>query len=221
MQTDKQINRILAIFVFLASTIVYLRTIAPTVSFWDCGEFITSSYILGVPHPPGAPFYLLVARIFSMIPFAKDIALRVNTISSITSGLTVMFTYLIIVRLIVMYRGAIRENFDRLVTFGGGLVGALTFAYTDSFWFNAEEAEVYAISMFFTSFVIWLILKWYEKADSSASDKYILLIAYLVGIVIGIHLLSILALPAIYLLVYFRKYKKIELTIFTFGNFNI
>ncbi|OQX85405.1 hypothetical protein B6D60_07840 [candidate division KSB1 bacterium 4484_87] len=211
MQNNKQINRILAIFVFLASTIVYLRTIAPTVSFWDCGEFITTAHILGVPHPPGAPFYLLVARIFSMIPFASDIALRINTISAITSGLTVMFTYLIIVRLIIMYRGTIKDHFDRLVTYGGGLVGALSFAYSESFWFNAEEAEVYAISMFFTAFVIWLILVWYEKADSSTSDKYILLIAYLVGVVIGIHLLSILALPAIFLLAYFRKYKKPEM----------
>ncbi|NOZ62746.1 MAG: DUF2723 domain-containing protein [Calditrichaeota bacterium] len=214
MQNDKLINRILAIFVFLASTIVYLRTIAPTVSFWDCGEFITTAHIMGVPHPPGAPFYLLVAHIFSMIPFAKDIALRINTISSLTSGLTVMFTYLIIVRLIIMYRGAIKDHFDRLVTYGGGLVGALTFAYTESFWFNAEEAEVYAISMFFTAFIIWLILLWYEKADSSTSDKYILLIAYLVGVVIGIHLLSILALPAIFLLAYFRKYKKPEMGTF-------
>ena len=214
MQTDKRLNQILAFFVFLISTFVYLKTIAPTVSFWDCGEFITSAYILGVPHPPGAPFYLLVSRIFSMIPFAEDIALRVNVISALTSGLTIMFTYLIIVRLIIMFRGKIAEATDRIIVYGSGIIGSLSLAFSESFWFNSVEAEVYSISMFFTAFIIWLILVWYDKGDSPSGDKYILLIAYLVGLVIGVHLLSILVIPAIFLLVYFRKYGKFELQSF-------
>ena len=210
MQNDTRLNRIIALIVFLISTIVYLKTIAPTTSFWDCGEFITCSYILGVPHPPGAPLYILVGRIFSMIPFVKDIGMRVNVISSIASALTVMFAYLIIVRLIIMFKGKPKELYDRIVLYGSGIIGALTFAFTDSFWFNAVEAEVYAISVCFTASVFWLILVWHEKADEPSSDKYILLIAYLFGLVIGVHLLSILALPALFAVVYFRRYKKLE-----------
>lgn len=210
MQNDKRLNQIFAFLAFLISTIVYLKTIAPTTSFWDCGEFITSAYILGVPHPPGAPFFLLVGRLFSMIPFAQDIGLRVNVISAFSSSLTVMFTYLIIVRLIIMYRGKAENLVDKITIYAGAFIGSLTFAFTDSFWFNAVEAEVYAISMLFTALVIWLILVWYEKADRTSSDKYIILIAYAIGLVIGVHLLSILALPPIFLLIYFRKTKKPE-----------
>ncbi len=210
MQNDTRLNRIIASLVFLFSTFIYLRTVAPTTSFWDCGEFITCSYILGVPHPPGAPLYILVGRIFSMIPFVKDIGMRVNVISSLASGLTVMFAYLIIVRLIVMFKGKPKELYDRIVLYGSGIIGTLTFAFTDSFWFNAVEAEVYAISVCFTASVFWLILVWHEKADDPSSDTYILLIAYLVGLVIGVHLLSILALPALFAVVYFRRYKKLE-----------
>ena len=197
MLNEKQYNRILATLVFIISTIVYLKTIAPTTSFWDCGEFIACSYILGVPHPPGAPLFILLGRIFSMIPFAQDIGLRVNVISALTSGLTVMLIFLIIVRLIKMFRGTPKGLLDHVIIFSSGLIGSLVFAFSDTFWFNAVEAEVYAISMFFTTIVIWLILVWYEKADESNSDKYILMIAYCVGLAIGIHLLNILALPAI------------------------
>jgi len=210
MQDDKRLNCIFAVLVFIISAFVYLKTVAPTTSFWDCGEFITCSYILGVPHPPGAPLYILIGRIFSMIPFVEDIGMRVNIISSLASAITVMFTYLIIVRLIVMFRGKPRDIYDRLIIYSSGIIGALAFAFTDSFWFNAVEAEVYAISMFFTSIVIWLILVWHEKADDPSSDKYILLIAYSVGLAIGVHLLMILALSAVFLIYYFRKYPKIE-----------
>lgn len=210
MQNDTRLNRIFALIVFLISIVVYLRTVAPTTSFWDCGEFITCSYILGVPHPPGAPLYILVGRIFSMIPFVEDIGMRVNVISSLSSAVTVMFTYLIIVRLIILFRGNPKDNLDRILTYASGIIGALTYAFTDSFWFNAVEAEVYAISIFFTALVVWLILIWYEKADEPDSDKYILLIAFSVGLAIAVHLLMILALPAVFLVIYFRKYQKLE-----------
>ena len=207
MSNDSRLNRIFAFLVFVVSTSIYLKTVAPTTPFWDCGEFITCAYILGIPHPPGAPFYVLLGRIFSMLPLAKDIAMRVNITSSLMSGITVMLTYLIIVRLITMFRGRPRDVYDQIILYGSGIIGALAFAFTDTFWFNAEEAEVYAISMFFTSFVVWLILVWREKADAPSSDRYILLIAYCVGLAIGVHLLNILALPTIFLIFYFRKHK--------------
>ena len=208
MQNEKLINRIAAAFAFLASLFIYLRTIAPTVSFWDCGEFIACSHILGIPHPPGAPLYLLIGRIFSMIPFAQDIALRVNLISALTSALTVMLAYLIIVRLIKQWRGTPKSNQDLFILVFSGLLGALSFAFTDTFWFNAVEAEVYAISMFFTAIIFWLILVWLEKTEENGSERYLLLIAYLVGLAIGVHLQMILMLPAVFMIVY---YKVLEL----------
>lgn len=205
MLQKKAFNRMMAFFVFLVSFLTYWRTIAPTVSFWDCGEFIACSYILGIPHPPGAPLYLLIGRLFSMIPWSPDIALRVNLISALTSALTVMLTYLIIVQLIKIWRGAATTLEDHVIRYASGIIGALAFAFSDTFWFNAVEAEVYAISMFFTAIVFWLVLIWYEKADEPTSDRYLLLILYCVGLAIGIHLLNVLALPAIALVIYFRK----------------
>ena len=206
MEREQLLHRILAALLFLISFIVYLCTIAPTTSFWDCGEFIACAYILGVPHPPGAPFYLLLGRIFTLIPLAADIGLRVNIISAIAAALTVMFTYLIMVRLIILWRGKVKTSEDRIILYGSSIVGALAFGFSDSLWFNAVEAEVYAISMFFTAIIIWLILVWHEKADVPSSDKYILLIAYSIGLAIGVHLLNILALPAIFLIYFFRRY---------------
>jgi pentatricopeptide repeat protein len=204
MQNQKRINAVFAGLAFVVALITYLRTIAPTVSFWDCGEFITCSYILGIPHPPGAPFYLLIGRLFSMIPFVEDIALRVNVISALASAFTVLFTYLIIVRLIKQWRGEPKSSSDLFILIASGLMGALSYAFTDTFWFNAVEAEVYAISMFFTSIIVWLILIWLEKADQVGSERYLLFIAYLVGLAMGVHLLMILCLPAISLLIYYH-----------------
>ncbi len=217
MLTHKQINRIFALFVFIFSTIIYLRTVAPTTSFWDCGEFIACSYILGVPHPPGAPLYILVGRLFSMIPFAADIGLRVNVLSSLASSFTIMFVYLIIIQLITMFRGLAKDTIDRIILYSSGVIGALFFAFTDTFWFNAVEAEVYSISILFTALVFWLILLWHEKADEPNSDKYILMIAYLIGLAISVHLLTILALPAVGLIIYFRKQKFDIGTFLIFG----
>ena len=207
MNNHRRMNVIIGGLVTLASFLIYLRTIAPTTSFWDCGEFIACSYILGVPHPPGAPVFLLVGRVFTMIPFASDIGFRVNLISAITSSLTVLFCYLIIVRVVGYWRGAPKSGRDRFLLYFSGLVGSLTFAFTDSHWFNAVETEVYSISMFFTAAVVWLILVWMERADDPGSDRYILMISYCVGLAIAIHLLNILALPFVFLVFYFRKCK--------------
>lgn len=206
MEKEQLLNRMFAVLLFLISFIVYFLTVAPTTSFWDCGEFIACAYILGVPHPPGAPFYLLLGRIFSLIPWAGDIGLRVNIISAIATAFTVMLTYLIIVKLIKLWRDKIKTIEDRIIIYGGGIVGALAFAFSDSLWFNAVEAEVYAISMFFTAVVVWLILVWHEKADQPSSDRYILIIAYFIGLAIGVHLLSLLALPVVFLTYYFRRH---------------
>lgn len=197
----------IAAIIFLITFVIYFDTMAPTVSYWDCGEFIAVSHTLGVPHPPGSPFFLLLGRIFSMIPFNEDIAFRVNIISPIVSALAVMLLYLTIVKIVTHWRGKVENLTDVLIVFGGASVGALTFAFTDSHWFNAVEAEVYAFSTFFTAIVVWLILLWNEKADQSGHERYILIIAYMIGLATGLHLLNLLAIPFVTLIIYFRKYK--------------
>lgn len=202
-----RLNRLIAAIIFLITFVIYFDTMAPTVSYWDCGEFIAVSHTLGVPHPPGSPFFLLLGRIFSMIPFNEDIAFRVNIISPIVSALAVMLLYLTIVKIVTHWRGKVENLTDVLIVFGGASVGALTFAFTDSHWFNAVEAEVYAFSTFFTAIVVWLILLWNEKADQSGHERYILIIAYMIGLATGLHLLNLLAIPFVTLIIYFRKYK--------------
>jgi len=201
------INRLIAFGIFLLTFIVYFDTMAPTVSYWDCGEFIAVSHTLGVPHPPGSPFFLLLGRIFSMLPFNEDIAFRVNIISPLVSALAVMLLYLSIVKVVTHWRGKVNSLSDCLIVFGGGAAGALAFAFTDSHWFNAVEAEVYAFSTFFTAIVVWLILLWNEKADEEGHERYLLIIAYMIGLATGLHLLNLLAIPFITLIIYFRKYK--------------
>ena len=197
----------IAAIIFLITFVIYFDTMAPTVSYWDCGEFIAVSHTLGVPHPPGSPFFLLLGRIFSMIPFNEDIAFRVNIISPIVSALAVMLLYLTIVKIVTHWRGKVENLTDVLIVFGGASVGALTFAFTDSHWFNAVEAEVYAFSTFFTAIVVWLILLWNEKANQSGHERYILIIAYMIGLATGLHLLNLLTIPFVTLIIYFRKYK--------------
>ncbi len=198
-------NRVIAGILFVITFIIYFDTMAPTVSFWDCGEFIATAFSLGVPHPPGSPLYLIFGRIFSLIPISSDIAFRVNIISPIVSAAAVLFLYLIIVKIIAHWRGSIKNRTDVIVAFGAAIIGAVTFAFTDSHWFNAVEAEVYSISTLFTAMVVWIILHWSERADQPGNERYILVIAYLIGLATGIHLLNLLALPFIALIIYFRK----------------
>ncbi|MBT7424079.1 MAG: DUF2723 domain-containing protein, partial [Candidatus Marinimicrobia bacterium] len=202
-----QLNRFVAVVTLGLSFLIYLLTMADTVPYWDSGEFIATSFILGVPHPPGSPLYLIIGRIFSMIPFNPDIAFRINLISPVVSSLAVMYLYLGSVKLISNYRGKIQTQIDALITFGGALVGSLTFAFTDSHWFNAVEAEVYGFSTFFTAIVVWLILHWAERANEKGNERYILIIAYMIGLATGVHLLNLLALPFVALIIYFKKYK--------------
>jgi len=204
--SHRKMNAIIAGVIFAISFLTYLSTMAPTTSFWDCGEFITCAYILGVPHPPGSPLYILLGRIFSILPTSADIGVRVNLMSPLVSAFSSMLTYLIIVRLIMLWKGQPqnRSVSERLVLYASGLIGALAFTFSDSQWFNSVEAEVYAAAMFFTAAVVWLILKWMENANSAGADRYILIIAYLMGLAIGVHLLNLLALPMIAMIIFVK-----------------
>tara|TARA_B100000029_G_C17609750_1_gene969086 strand:- start:12563 stop:15319 length:2757 start_codon:yes stop_codon:yes gene_type:complete len=214
MKANK-LNKILALAVLCLTFLVYYNTMAETVSYWDCGEFIATSYILGVPHPPGSPLFLILGRIFSMLPIGEDIAFRVNLLSPIASAFSVMFLYLIIVQLVTLFRGKPLNRRDQLITYGSAIIGSLIFAFTDSHWFNAVEAEVYAMSTLTTAVVTWLILHWLEYSDSSGNERYILMISYILGLATGIHLLNLLALPFMGMIIYFKK------TNFSWGSFSI
>jgi hypothetical protein len=199
-------NRFVAAGIWVFSFIIYSMTVASTVSYWDCGEFIACSYGLAVPHPPGAPLFLLVGRLFSMIPFVEDIGFRVNYISVLSSTFTVMLLYLSIVNLVREWKGSLQSTSDWQIAIFSGVIGSLTFAFTHSFWFNAVEAEVYAPSMLFTALLVWLILVWSDKSDQPGNEKYLLMIAYSIGLAIGIHLLNVLALPFVTLIYYYKRY---------------
>ncbi len=206
--TYRTINRTLAAVLFFVAEILYLRTMAPTFSFWDCGEFIATAYTLGIPHPPGSPFFLLLGRLFSMVPFFSDIGARVNLISTLASAATIMLTYLITVRLIMMYRKSDPDLWslaEKVSAYGGAVIGALALALSDSFWFNAVEAEVYALSSLFTALLLWLLLRWYEEEPKAGHERWLLLVMYIIGLSIGVHLLSLLAVFAVALAYYFKK----------------
>jgi len=208
--THRTINRTLAVVLFLAAEILYLRTMAPTFSFWDCGEFIATACTLGIPHPPGAPLFLLLGRLFSMIPLFSDTGARVNLISTLASAATIMLTYLITVRLIILYRKSepdLWSSAEKISAYGGAVIGAFALALSDSFWFNAVEAEVYALSSLFTALVAWLILRWYEEEPKSGHERWLLLVMYVIGLSIGVHLLSLLAVFAVALLYFFKKFE--------------
>jgi hypothetical protein len=209
----KLVNRITGWIVFLIATITYLLTLEPTVSFWDCGEFITSSYKLEVGHPPGAPFFMLLARFFSL--FASDVkhvAYMVNTVSGLASAFTILFLFWTITHLARHIIGS-KESMNKgnfIAIIGTGVVGALAYTFSDTFWFSAVEGEVYALSSLFTAVVFWAILKWENVANERFSNRWLILIAYLMGLSIGVHLLNLLAIPAIVFVYYFKKYKPTQ-----------
>nr|MDA3816789.1 DUF2723 domain-containing protein [Prolixibacteraceae bacterium] len=186
---------------------VYLLTLEPTTSFWDCGEFIAAAYKLQIPHPPGAPFFLLVQRVFSLlVPSSEHVAYAMNAFSALVSAATIMFLYWTIVNLILRVAKK-SSSLTMPAIYASGLIGALAFAFTDTFWFSAVEAEVYAFSSLFSAVVFWAILRWEQESGKPRSNRWILLIAYLMGLSIGVHLLNLLAIPAIALIWYFKKHK--------------
>lgn len=211
MKNFRKYNLITGWVLFIISSIVYLLTIEPTTSFWDTGEFITSSYKLEVGHPPGAPFFMILGRLFTLFAFNEQtISVTMNVMSALASGFTILFLFWTITHLARKIMIQEESDYNRnkiLAMMFAGAVGALAYTFSDTFWFSAVEAEVYATSSLFTAFVFWAILKWENIADEPHANKWLILIAYLMGLSIGVHLLNLLAIPAIVFVIYFRKYK--------------
>ncbi|MDR1499389.1 MAG: DUF2723 domain-containing protein, partial [Tannerellaceae bacterium] len=212
MRTYKLFNNVLGWITFLIASAVYLLTIEPSGSFWDCGEFVSSAYKLEVGHPPGAPFFMLTANLFTQLASSTgDIAKMVNSMSAVFSGLTILFLFWTITHLarkIVVKEDEEMTTAKIITILGSGLVGALAYTFSDTFWFSAVEGEVYAYSSLFTALVFWLILKWEDAADRPHADRWIVLIAYLMGLSVGVHLLNLLCIPAIVLVYYYKKFKN-------------
>jgi hypothetical protein len=207
-----KINNFLGWFSFLTALIVYTLTLEPSASFWDSGEFIASAYKLQVVHQPGAPLYLMLGKVFSLLAFGDTsrIAFWINMCSAVASAATILFLFWTITALakkVLAVKGENIANWQLISIMGSGLVGALAYTVSDSFWFSAVEAEVYALSSLCTAVVFWAILKWDQHADEPHSDKWLVFIAYVMGLSIGVHLLNLLAIPAIALVYYFRRSK--------------
>ena len=215
MKQYKLVNNVLGWLTFMVAAFVYCSTIEPTASFWDCPEFITTGYKLEVGHPPGAPFFMLTANLFSQ--FASDptqVAKMVNTMSALLSATTILFLFWSITHLArkLILKDWSEMTMGKLIAIeASGLVGALIYTFSDTFWFSAVEGEVYAYSSAFTAIVFWLILKWEDHADEPHSDRWLVLIAYMTGLSIGVHLLNLLCIPAIVLVYCYRCYPHIEL----------
>ena len=209
MKQYKFVNNLTGWITFLIAATVYCLTIEPTASFWDCPEFITTGYKLEVGHPPGAPFFMLVANFFSLFASGpSEVAKMVNYMSALMSGACILFLFWSITHLVrkLVVKDENHITRGQLVTImGSGVVGALAYTFSDTFWFSAVEGEVYAFSSLFTAIVFWLILKWEDVADQPHSDRWLILIAYLTGLSIGVHLLNLLCLPAIVLVYYYKK----------------
>ncbi len=215
--SEKMINRLVAFGVFLVTLVVYMKTLSVTVVFWDVGEFCAASHLLQVPHPPGSPLFLLIARVVSLVPFLPDIAARMHAISAAGSAITIMFLYLISVKVISRFRGFPSNSLDRIITYGSSVIGSLALAFSTTFWDNAIEAEVYGLSMLFVSLITWLILRWWERSEEPHNEKYILLIAYLIGLSVGVHLLALLCVFSVLMFVYFKRYEINRKSAIRFG----
>jgi len=209
MKQFRLIDNVLGWVTFLIAAFVYCSTIEPTASFWDCPEFITTAYKLEVGHPPGAPFFMLTGNLFSQLTSdPTKVAYMVNMMSALMSALCILFLFWTITHLarkLVGENGMVSTLGQLIAVEASGLVGALAYTFSDTFWFSAVEGEVYAYSSLFTALVFWLILKWEDHADEPHSDRYLVVIAYLTGLSIGVHLLNLLCLPAIVLVFYYRK----------------
>ncbi len=218
----KRINNITGWIICIIACAVYIMTMEATGSLWDCGEFASSAYKLQIPHPPGAPLFVLIGRLF-MVPFDADhAATGINLMSALASGFTILFLFWSIThfaRKLVM-KGATEMTNEKIYgIMAAGIVGALAYTFSDSFWYSAVEGEVYALSSFFTAVVFWAILKWEQNVDAeenegikgrfTKADRWIILIFYLMGLSIGVHLLNLLTIPAIVMIYYFKRYEKI------------
>lgn len=212
MSRYKVVNRIAGFVTFVVSMVTYALTVEPTASFWDCPEYITTAYKLEVGHPPGSPFFMLTGKVATL--FASDpsqVAYIINLLSALFSALTIMFLFFTITHLakrLIVAKGDEPSVTELLEIIGGGLIGALVYAFSDTFWFSAVEGEVYAYSSFLTAIVFWIMLKWEEHTDEPHSDRYLILIFYIMGISVGVHLLNLLTIPALVLVYYFKKFEN-------------
>ncbi len=210
-QGYKFYNIVVGWFIFLVAAVVYLSTIEPTTSFWDCPEFITTAFSLQVGHPPGAPLFMIMGRLFALFASSpSQVSVMANVLSGLASAFTILFLFWTIThmaRKIVLRDSAELTLPQMIAVLGAGAVGALAYTFSDTFWFSAVEGEVYGMSSFFTALVFWCILKWENEADERYANRWIIFICYLIGLSIGVHLLNLLAIPAIILVYYFRKYE--------------
>ncbi len=212
MEKFKKLNDLTGWIVFAIATAVYFLTLEPTASWWDCGEYIATAYKLQVGHPPGAPFFQLLGRFFTLFAFGdlENVALMINIMSALSSSFTILFLFWTITmlakKLMVNSGNKLPSMAEGWAILGAGVVGSLAYAFSDSFWFSAVEGEVYAMSSLFTAAVVWAILRWEEVADRRAGFRWLLLISYIMGLSIGVHLLNLLAIPAIVYVYYYKKY---------------
>ena len=212
----KRWNNLLGWGVFAVATLVYLMTMEPVSSLWDCSEFIATSYKLEVGHPPGAPLFMMLARLATLLTFGNPeyVGMAVNGLNAVASGFCILFlfwTITHIARRLMTRKGEELSQPNAWAVLGAGLVGALAYTFTDTFWFSAVEGEVYALSSMFTALVVWQMLKWEEHADEPHAVRWIILIAYLMGLSIGVHILNLLTIPALVLIYYFRKTERVTL----------
>src|ERR1700748_1271837 len=213
MQYNKT-NNLLGWLCFVIASITYILTLEPSVSFWDCGEFISCAYRLQVAHQPGYPLFAMLGKFFSLFSMGDKtkVSYFTNVGSALASGATIMFlfwTITAIAKKLLVKRGEQADSNNQYLIFGGALVGALTFTFTDTFWFSAVETIVFALSSLCTAIVFWAILKWDAHADEVGADKWLIFIAYVIGLSIGIHLLNLLTIPAIALVYYFRRSRNV------------
>lgn len=212
MNQYRTLNKVFAALSFVVALVTYLLTLQPSVPFWDCGEFSAAAMQQQVPHPPGAPLWLMAAKTFEVF-LPGDPGHNFNVFAAVCSALSAMFVYLIAVNAVERfnpYRPG-RSAASYITTYGAGLIGALAFVWSDSNWFNSVESEVYSAATFLASVVMWLMMKWDQQAEQKGHERWMLLIAYVLGLSIGVHLLALLVIPSIALTIYFRRYKKFEL----------
>lgn len=214
MKNYKLVNNLAGWATFLLSAVVYILTTEPSASFWDCGEFILSAYKMEVGHPPGAPLFMMIANLFTQFAFGNtaNVAVMVNVMSALAAAATIMFlfwTITHIARRMVVGRKGEPSVGQTVAIIGAGLVGALAYTFTDTFWFSAVEAEVYALSSLMTAVVVWAILKWEEVADQRGNERWLVFIAYMMALSIGVHILNLLTIPALVFVYYFRKTEKV------------
>ena len=212
MDNFRKLNQYIALFCLLFTGVIFSLTVAPTVSYWDCGEYIASAFLLGIQHPPGNPTFMLVGRVASMLATSVDkVAFIVNYLSVIAASFSVFFLYLNTMRLYTEWKGKVETLNGFIKRASSALIGSLTLAFSHTYWFNAVETEMYIYHIFFISIIIWLALVWSEKHNEEGSDRYLYLIAYLIGLSIGYHLLTVLIIPFV-VIVYYNKKVKVKST---------